>query len=112
MNTTHTADSQAVAGQVERTVRPAAWLHKAENGNIVCWTSAHEESLRLAREVGFDLKPLYDQATIDAAVAAERWRCANLCKELQGKRLSGGGPGAYWKREAEPMDCAAAIRGA
>lgn len=43
---------------------PAAWWHRAENGNIRCWTSAHTESLRLAKEIGFELEPLYDKATV------------------------------------------------
>lgn len=63
-------------GTVDQPVRPVAWWHTNENGNIQCWTSAHADALRLAREVGFAIEPLYDQAALDAAVAAKRERCA------------------------------------
>ena len=59
-------------GRLDPGVRPDAWWARAENGNIRAWTSAHAESLRLAKEVGFQLEPLYSQAALDAAVAAER----------------------------------------
>lgn len=84
MNTTKGESRDAVAGQVGRPVRPVAWWHKAENGNIRCWTSAHADALRLAGEIGFELAPLYDQAALDAAVAAERERCASKCRRPAG----------------------------
>ena len=45
---------------------PAAWWNRADNGNIRCWTSAHTDALRLAGEIGFQLEPLYDAATVRA----------------------------------------------
>lgn len=86
MNTTKGESRDAVAGQVGRPVRPVAWWHKAENGGIRCWTSAHADALRLAGEIGFELAPLYDQAALDAAVAAERERILARC---QGKTHEG-----------------------
>ena len=52
---------------------PVAWLNVADGtGNIRCWTRTYADSLRLAKEVGSPLEPLYDRATLDAAVAAAR----------------------------------------
>lgn len=72
----------AGASPLELGVRPSAWLHRAENGAVVCWTSAYPESLRLAREIGFPLTPLYDQAALDATVAAERERWRALLADV------------------------------
>jgi hypothetical protein len=60
---------------------PAAWWRRAADGSILCWTSADEDSLRLAKEAGYELAPLYDQAALDAAVAAERERWRSLLAE-------------------------------
>ena len=57
----------AVAGPVEPTVRPVAW--RAVGGSI--W--GHKTS--------DDDEPLYDQTALDAAVAAERERCAKVADE-------------------------------
>ncbi len=51
-------------------------------------------------------------AQIRRIMRAEREHCAQLCDKMQGRKISGGVPGAYWKREATPEDCAAAIRAA
>ena len=72
MNTTHTADSQAVAGQVERTVRPRAWAIFVDSGNARMWTTLQPHVQKLADAEGLTVTPLYDQASLDAAVAAER----------------------------------------
>lgn len=76
--TTGQEATTAEAGRVDPVVRPVAWIAKAENGNIRCWASAPEEALRLAREIGFDLQPLYSQDALDAATNAEREVCAKL----------------------------------
>lgn len=70
--TTPQAQPQAVLSSAE--LGPSIWWSKAENGNIRCWTSTESDALRLAREIGFNLEPLYSQAALDAAVAAERER--------------------------------------
>lgn len=58
MSQTHETapDSQ---GPVDRPVRPRAWLAQVDSGNIRCWTSNYTESLRLAREIGHELTPLF-----------------------------------------------------
>jgi hypothetical protein len=76
---------------------PVAWWSLAENGNIRCWTSAHAESLRLANEVGFDLEPLYDQAALDAAVAAALERRREYDDALLAAERE------WWERTAEAM---------
>lgn len=61
-------DSQAVAGLVERTVRPCAWTAHS-------WLASRNGGHFVPeRRHAFDV-PLYDQAALDAAVQAEhdRW---------------------------------------
>lgn len=64
---------------------PAAWWANSENGNVRVWTSAQAEALRLAEEVGFPLEALYTQSQRDAAVAAERERCAQYLRDAAGR---------------------------
>lgn len=42
-----------------RAQEPVAWIARAADGRVCCWTSAYPESIRLARERGRDLQPLY-----------------------------------------------------
>jgi len=44
-----------------------------------------------------------------AGIAHERARCAKVCRELQYMTITGGFAGRYFKRNATPNDCAAAI---
>jgi hypothetical protein len=49
-------------GQISRAAaiaEPVAWAHFAKNGNIRIWTSAAKEAVRIAKENGIDLMPLY-----------------------------------------------------
>ncbi len=73
-------ESLPVAGQVERQVRPRAWALFAPNGNYRIWSTVREEVERLAAEAGAPVTPLYDQDALDAAVAAERERCASMAE--------------------------------
>jgi hypothetical protein len=55
-------------------------------------------------QINADDEPLYDQAAIDAAVAAERERCAKICE--------GNAPDApsYFEIAERLRECAAEIR--
>ena len=50
--------------------------------------------------------PLFTQAQCDAAVAAERERCAKLCEAPSNEDLAHGDTGCEW----DSLACAAAIR--
>lgn len=64
----------AVGAPVEPSVRPRAWALFAPNSNYRIWSTVRTEVERLAAEAGAPVEPLYDQAALDAAVAAERER--------------------------------------
>lgn len=68
---------------------PRAWVFAAS-----FWGSRESVPDRLRDEA----EPLYDQKAIDAAVAAERERCARLCEQAD--------------KSTHPADLADAIRGA
>jgi hypothetical protein len=96
--------TQAVAVPVEPSVRPRAWALAAAGGDYDYLRSV--PSLPNNGDPPMNWEPLYDQATLDAAVAAERERCAVLCDQLDAM-------------SRDPMvcsgsaeECAAAIRGA
>jgi hypothetical protein len=91
----------AVAGQVERSVRPRAWacVWPDDNGcGGGAFTTMSESTARNYMDGANEsadagrsqcrpsLVPLYDQAALDAAVAAERERILALC---QGKTHEG-----------------------
>ena len=59
----------------EDTPKPAAWTFGASY-----WTRA--ESIPLA--IIAQAEPLFDQATLDAAAAKERERCAQVVESVQG----------------------------
>lgn len=65
--------AQAVGIPVHRRVRPLVWArkdqlqHASTRGGLMCAMYPHTDSRA-------DLQPLYDQAALDAAVAAERER--------------------------------------
>ena len=68
------SDSNDLLGPVAYRVK----LATSESG----MAHAYAESERLRAYLQEPVKPLYDQAALDAAVAAERERCANLCEAL------------------------------
>ena len=84
MRTTDERTSPADEGPVERRVRPVSW-RREWNGDVSdLGTYVHadsEDELDAERE----WQPLYDQATLDAAVAAERERCAKIVEEASTK---------------------------
>jgi len=63
-------------------------------------------------------EPLYDRAALDAAVAAERERCAKVCDEeaagfggcAEGRMATERGKLVFEAMAAGAMNCAAAIR--
>lgn len=61
----HVALLKASLAQAEReaeavaSAAPRAWAHFAKNGNIRIWTSADKEAVRIAKENGIELTPLY-----------------------------------------------------
>ena len=61
----------AVVGQVERPVRPRAWEYVDRKGWVQALFAAEPHDL-------YPCKPLYDQAALDAALAAERAESARL----------------------------------
>ena len=103
----------AVAGPVEPTVRPCAWLREQR--------AEYEGPATLAPLMflgdvavkphsalhGATYEPLYSAEALAAAVAAERERCAKICEAQEY---------SYWRatedQDFTPQDCADAIRGA
>ena len=75
-------NSPAVVGPVEPTVRPRAWAIFVDNGNARMWSTFQPHVQKLADAEGLEVTRLYDQPAIDAAVAAERERCAKLCEGM------------------------------
>lgn len=58
-------------------------------------------------------KPLYDKAAMDAAVAAERERCALVCEEWSGSHARSTGDECTYQTcdfVCAAIDCASAIR--
>lgn len=54
------------------TSEPVAWAHFAKNGNIRIWTSAAKEAVRIAKENGIELIPLYTAPQPDRVAELER----------------------------------------
>ena len=74
-NAMNDADNRpAVVGQVEPSVRPACWAWRDDDGQT------HLSGWNDVRPANGSV-PLYDQAALDAAVAAERERCAQYCHD-------------------------------
>ena len=75
----------AVVGQVERPVRPRAWAARVPG---LGGPGDGGDYLRSSPSLPSDgapplvWEPLYDQAALDAAVAAERERCAKVCEAV------------------------------
>ena len=65
-------------GQVPERVKPRAWAIFVDNGNARMWSTLQPHVQKLADAEGLEVTRLYDQAAIDAAVAAERERWAML----------------------------------
>jgi hypothetical protein len=101
-NAPEIADAKpAVGGPVQQMVRPRAFLCEYRfRGNV-----RHELTEELPTHAGVEsamMEPLYARSALDAAVAAERERCARLCEHRVDTALGYVlGP-----------DCAALIRGA
>ncbi len=93
--------SQAVVGPLEPTVRPCAWVRRngGFNSGVANFGADCPPGWKLAAE------PMYDRAALDAAVAAERERCAKICEAQEY---------SYWRatedQDFTPQDCADAIR--
>ena len=88
-------------GPVQRTVRPRAWAIFVDNGNARMWSTFQPHVQKLADAEGLEVTRLYDQAAIDAAVAAERERCAKLCEGMHDEDR----PGDYaWTIRTEWAD--------
>ncbi len=80
----------AVAGRVERPVRPRCY---AENSMLLILDETGFCHAELTAAPRARKSPLYDQAALDAAVASERERCATECRAM-----------AEGLREASPLD--------
>ena len=70
--------TQAVGAPLERQVRPRAWASSVEWRTNQLLSAAQYGHCLPKNRADFDV-PLYDQTAIDAAVAAERERCAAIC---------------------------------
>ena len=70
------------ASPIDIPVRPRAWAIFVDNGNARIWSTLQPHVQKLADAEGLGVTPLYDQAALDASVAAERERCAALCERL------------------------------
>ena len=62
-----------------QTSEPRAWAHFVKNGNIRIWSSAAKEAVRIAKENGIELTPLYTEPQPDRVAALER--------ELENERM-------------------------
>ncbi len=82
--------------------------------NPVAWIDHHKDGDNLEWEdPGGKRSPLYTQAAIDAAVTAERERCAQLCEDIgDGYQAREARKWAELRSDAQTgaHDCAAAIR--
>lgn len=72
-------EANAVGAPVEQPVRPRAWAIFVDNGNARMWSTLQPHVQKLADAEGLTITPLYDQAALDAAVAAVRDRMRDLC---------------------------------
>lgn len=100
MNKETAAGSGAVGAPVEPTVRPGLPV-------IGCVWSGMVWLVSLRSPVKMDLGArLYTEAELDAAVARERGRCAELCD------LAESAAWALWDTEADPSDQGKAIQAA
>jgi hypothetical protein len=105
--------NDATPGQVASTDKlgPKVWArkdqlqHASTRGGLMC--AMYPDTKGRA-----DLEPLYDQTAIDAAVAAERERCAALLE--RGIDLAGLNTTPGWQKYTADLlnGCAAMIRGA
>lgn len=73
------------------------------------WAIPRDDYKLPTRFLNNDTHPLYDQAALDAAVAAERERCAKVCEDKGPELLRWWGDG---QANAACQECATAIRGA
>lgn len=81
----------AVGSQVDRGVRPVAWTLRAE---LDARQSTYRAHLWFSDPVNSSWAPLYDQAAIDAAVAAERERCDELTDDMLRYAMAAMGTGS------------------
>ena len=54
-----------------QTSEPRAWAHFVKNGNIRIWSSSAKESVRIAKENGIELTPLYTEPQPDRVAELE-----------------------------------------
>ena len=73
--------------------RPIAWASSVEWRKNQLLSAAQYDNCLPKNRADFDM-PLYGQAAIDAAVAAERKRCAKIC-EIIGSKMTESCIGAY-----------------
>lgn len=71
--------------------KPRAWVIFADNGSCRMWTTFQPHIQATADAAGLQVTHLYDQAAIDAAVAAERERIATKLHEMDCAHLCGIG---------------------
>lgn len=94
-------------------IKPVAWMWtQAEwNENDLRGRGWHPQISRLEPMCPWmekDKTPLYDQATLDAAITAERERCAKVCDEIARQYLATSNRGHSAERAAarirQPVD--------
>jgi hypothetical protein len=77
------------ANSMDCKVGPRAWVIFADNGNCRMWTTFQPHIQKAADAEGLTVTPLFDQAAIDAAVAAERERLCAAIKAADDKASEG-----------------------
>jgi hypothetical protein len=95
MNDTTSQTTEPGSAPLDGGVRPRAWAWKDEpSGEEVLsgWNNPRP---------GLNSEPLYDQAAIDSAVAAERERCVAACESLDP---------SSWGESYGIQECVRAIR--
>lgn len=72
----------AMSAELGQLPEPVAWQHEDGCGSFISHEvkKTHKPSGRWPH---YYSRPLYDQAALKAAVAAERERCATICDELE-----------------------------
>jgi hypothetical protein len=70
------------AKSIDGKAGPRAWVIFADNGNCRMWTTFQPHIQATADAAGLQVTLLYDQAAIDAAVAAERERWADAMRAV------------------------------
>lgn len=118
----HVALLKASLAQAEReaekpaaSAEPVAWAHFAKNGNIRIWTSAANEAVRIAKENGIDLMPLYPAPQPDrvAELTAEVERLRNLLGDAADEIQNWGAYASeYFQEKHDLAGCVAEFKAA